>query len=150
VSGELLGPIKCQCPCGHEGCDKFGTPTKRIGHVRGCPCPKCRGGRNRRNGMRSQREFQKNAGIKQSAFRGAIGNEESWRDPFRWEHKADARHAKPVVTAWRNVHAQIEKNNVIGDPRPAAAGFTYDGVQLVVVDAETWRTRVAPLLEEFG
>jgi hypothetical protein len=144
----LAGPDKHPCPCGLDSCGRFGKLTKKVGHVRGCPCPRCRGGRNRQSGMRRQREFQKKAGIKQSAWRGANGNEESWRDPFRWEHKADLRFAKPVVTAWRNVKEQVEKNSVIGDPRPIAAGFTHDGVQLVVLDAETWRTVVVPLLGE--
>jgi len=142
----MQGPVKAYCLC---GCGLFGKPNK-IGHIRLCPCKRCQGARNRRNGMKRQREFQADAGIKQAGWRGANGNEESWRDPFRWEHKADLKHAKPVVTAWRNVRAQIEKNRTIGDPRPAAAGFTHDGVQLVVVEAETWKTYVAPLIQEFG
>ncbi len=141
----MQGPQKGECVC---GCGKFGRP-KKNGHVRGCaPCKTCQGGRNRRNGMRRQREFQKAAGIKQASWRGANGNEESWRDAFRWEHKADNLSAKPVVNAWRRVFAQIEKNRTIGDPRPPAAGFTYEGVQLVVVEAETWKTHIAPLLAE--
>lgn len=45
----LPGPEKTDCPC---GCGAFGTPKKKawrdgLHHVRGCPCRRCVGGRQR-------------------------------------------------------------------------------------------------------
>lgn len=136
--------VTADCVC---GCGVHGSP-KRSGHVkrqRLCRCPACVGGQNRRRGMSSQRKFQKAAGIRESAFRGANGNEESWRDAFRWEHK-DGAQVRPVATAYLRCRAQADQNLAYGDPRPFAMGVTVGGLRLVVVEADTWAAHVAPLL----
>jgi hypothetical protein len=134
-------PAPCEC-----GCGSIGRPTK-TGHPRQCPCPRCRGGRNRRKGMTAQRRFQKAAGIKQARFRGINGNEEGWRDYFNWEHK-EGRQVGPVITAYRRCRKQVEANRARGDNRPIAVGASYDGEQVVIVRATDWATHVAPRLEE--
>jgi len=131
------------CAC---GCALVGIPRKN-GHIRGCVCPPCRGGRNRRNGMTAQRNFQRAAGIKEAAWKGANGNEESWRDHLVWEHKRDGVNAKPVVGAYRRMVAQIEANRAIGDVRHPACGVTYAGMQLVIVSAATWESLIVPALD---
>jgi hypothetical protein len=97
--------------------------------------------------MRSQRAFQRAAGIKEAAWRGANGNEESWRDHLVWEHKNDARHAKPVVTAYLGMITQINQARSLGDTRHPACGVSYKGCQLVVVSAETWEALIVPALD---
>lgn len=142
----MAGPTYVDCPC---GCGAHGTAKKKNGHVaRKCSCASCRNGNNRRRGMTAQRAFQKAAGIKQAVHRSINGNEEAWRDFFRWEHKADGRHAKPVVTSFLSMEAQANLAKAVGDPRPMAAGVTYNGVRLVIVRAEDWATHVAPRLDE--
>lgn len=130
---------ECACGCGLEGYVKKNGHIKRL-----CRCRACLGGQNRKRGMTSQRQFQKIAGIKQAAWRGANGNEETWRDVFLWEHK-DGAQVRPVVTAYRRIRAQIEASRSIGDHRPAAAGVSADGMRLVILTAEDWATHVVPL-----
>ncbi len=137
-------PVPCEC-----GCGSIGRPTKGTGHPRQCPCPRCRGGRNRRKGMAAQRKFQKAAGITTARFRGINGNEEGWRDYWAWEHKEGAQ-VRPVITAYRRYRVQVEANRAIGDNRPVAIGATYDGVQLVIVTADDWARHVVPALEASG
>jgi hypothetical protein len=134
-------PAPCEC-----GCEVVGRPTKGTGHVRGCSCPRCRGGRNRRKGMTAQRQFQKAAGIKQARFRGINGNEEGWRDYWAWEIKSGSQ-VRPVITAYRKCRAQVEANRALGDNRPVAIGASYDGEEVVIVRASEWAKHVAPLLE---
>lgn len=137
-------PQPCACGCGLTG-----SP-KKNGHIkRSCKCISCRNGRNSKRGKRSQREFQKTAGIKQAAFRGANGNEESWRDHFRWEHK-DGAQVRPVVTAYLRCKTQADSSLAIGDPRPFALGVTVGKLRLVVIDAEDWNRHIVPLLDEYG
>lgn len=138
------GPVECSC-----GCQVVGSP-KKDGHIkRLCRCPRCIGGQNRRRGIKRQREFQKAAGIKQAAFRGANGNEESWRDHFRWEHK-DGAQVRPVVTAYDKCKRQSDANLAIGDPRPFALGVSVGPRRLVVIEADVWARHIVPLLEEYG
>lgn len=135
-------PQPCACGCGLYG------SAKKDGHIkRLCRCPRCIGGNNRRRGVKRQREFQKIAGIKQAAFRGANGNEESWRDYWRWEHK-DGAQVRPVVTAYDRCKAQSAVNHAYGDPRPFALGVSVGNRRLVVVEAEDWAKHVAPHFAE--
>ena len=136
--------VTADCSC---GCGIHGSP-KKNGHVkRLCKCPACIGGQNRRRGIKRQREFQKVAGIKQAAFRGANGNEESWRDYWIWEHK-DGAQVRPVATAYLRCKAQAATNGAVGDPRPFALGVSVGNLRLVVVEAADWATHVAPFYEE--
>lgn len=139
--------FKPPCPCGHERCDRAGSPTSKTGHVRLCPCPRCGGSRNRRNGLNAQRDFARTAGIVRASFRGSNGNEEAWGDPLRWEHKAGAQ-VRAVVTAYLKARKQSEASRAHGDHRPFALGVTVDDVRLVVLTAEDWGERIAPLLAE--
>lgn len=141
--------FKQPCPCDYPKCDKTGSPTKKVGHVRGCPCPRCGGSRNRRNGLNEQRAFAKAAGIVRASFRGANGNEEAWGDPLRWEHKAGAQ-VRPVVTAYRRARRQSEASRAVGDTRPFALGVSVDDERLVVLTAEDWGAYIAPRLHEDG
>lgn len=146
-----LHPVRVPCAC---GCSVEGTPKRKaskdsLHHAHLCKCRSCIGTRNRRGGMKAQRKFQKEAKIKQAAWRGANGNEESWRDPFRWELKSGAQ-VRPAVTAYLRQRQQAEANRPVGDVRPFAAGMSYSGTSIVCVSAADWASHVAPLLEETG
>jgi hypothetical protein len=120
-------------------------PKEDTACTRTKPCRSCLGRRNRRKGQRAQRDFQKRAGLVRQQFRGADGNEEQWRDFFRWEHKS-AGIARPVLTRFLAAEAQSEAARPIGDLRPFAAGFSQGGRSVVVVDADTWSRVIVPLL----
>lgn len=141
----LPGPEKVDCP---DGCGKFGRPLKtRSGHVRGCPCRPCLGGRSSKTGKSKHRLFTKRAGIVVGYRRSS--DEERWVDAFRWEIKSGLK-ADPVVTAYENARAQSEETRAFGDPRPFAFGAvpTKSGRPwLVVIDADVWRELIVPLLE---
>jgi len=140
----LQGPEKVDCP---DGCGKFGRPLKgRSGHVRGCPCKSCLGGRNSKGGKARHRRFAKRAGI--TIGKWSTSQEEAWRDPFRWEVKSGAQ-VRAVLTAYRRAREQSEQSRPMGDPRPFAFGVEPTSAAdpaLVVIDAEVWRELIAPLL----
>jgi hypothetical protein len=146
IRAPLPGPEKIDCP---DGCGKFGRAIKsRSGHVRGCPCKPCLGGRNSKGGKARHRRFAKRAGLDVGRFN--TSQEEAWRDPFRWEVKSGAQ-IGPVLTAWRKARDQSELTRPIGDPRPFAFGvepLSASEPALVVLEAEVWRDLIVPLLRE--
>jgi hypothetical protein len=100
------------------------------------PCPSCRGARNRRSGMRKQREARKAlenlTGAEAARFVGQLGNEEAWSGlPLRVEVKSGAI-AGPVWTKYAAAEAQAAQSKAIGDTRPfvfvAMGQRTTDGL----------------------
>lgn len=148
---QLFPGERCPCPCGCGVVSVLLRKPLANGelHVRGCKCRPHMGSRNRRSGMAAQRKFQKQAGIKQASWRGANGNEESWRDYWRFEVKSGGQ-VRPAVTAYLRQRQQADANRPVGDVRPFAAGMTYSGTSIVCVSAADWAAHVAPLLEEAG
>lgn len=119
--------VKDPCPCGHERCNKFGSPLAgKRGHVRGCPCPKCMGARNRKKGDDRARVVRKQLGL------GGVNtrHEELWGGTSRTEVKAGGK-AKPVMTAYEHSRAQSELARSHGDTRPFIAGFAPDATKHV-------------------
>lgn len=142
---------KSPCGCGLE-CGLFGTLNKH-GCVRGCTkCPKCRGARNRRSGLKKQREARKALGVAPNKF--GDSNEENWADVlFANEVKAGAQ-VRPAATAWLRIETQVISNRPDhgGQHKPTRAvlmpdGWGKDG--LVMVRLSTWRDLIRPALEHF-
>lgn len=144
----LPGPSKGRCPCEHPRCTLYGTVTKGR-HVRGCPCDRCNGKRNRKSGLDRQREARKALGIPPQKFGDA--NEERWADAhFRTEVKS-GKQVGPFVNLWVRCEAQIDANRPDhgDDGRPArvvAMPNDFGGDGLVVVRLSTWRDVIAPAL----
>lgn len=145
----MLGPAKGDCGC---GCGLFGT-VRANGCVRGCPCRKCLGARNRRKGLSKQRTARKALGVAPSHKFGDA-NEERWGDNlFANEVKAGAQ-IGPAVTAWRRIEAQVLSNQTaIGSiKKPCRAILMPDGwgnEGLVMVRLSVWSELVRPALDEF-
>lgn len=102
------------------------------------PCNTCRGARNRRSGMRKQREARKSlealTGVQAAQFAGQLGNEEAWSGlPLRVEVKSGAV-AGPVWTKYAAAEAQAAQSKAIGDVRPfvfiAMGQRTSDGLMV--------------------
>lgn len=100
------------------------------------PCNRCRGARNRRSGMRKQREARKAlervTGAQAARFMGQLGNEEAWTGlPVIAEVKS-GQVAQPVWTKFAAAEAQALANKAVGDIRPVVAIFmgtrTSDGL----------------------
>lgn len=143
----LPGPEKVDCP---DGCGKFGRPTKRAGHVRGCPCRSCLNGRNSKGGKARHRKFASKAGLITTPF--ATSQEEAWRDPLRWEVKSGAQ-VEAIITRFEAARAQSEASRPIGDSRPFAMGAVpREGARpsVVILAVEDWRNHIVPLLTEYG
>ncbi len=90
--------------------------------TRKVPCASCRGARNRRSGMRKQREARKAlealTGADAARFIGQLGNEEAWSGlPLRVEVKSGVK-AKVVWTQFVNARDQSDATKAIGDTRP--------------------------------
>jgi hypothetical protein len=78
-------------------------------HKRGCPCPSCRGRRNRRSGKRAQAGAYRQAGGVE-AFRDAVTNEETWSafdwaPGVRWEAKSGSSIPKWLTNAIEQVRS---------------------------------------------
>lgn len=120
--------------------------------TRSKPCPACLGARNRRKGLKKQREARKALGIKPNRF--GDGNEENWSDAlFATEVKA-GKQAGPVVTFWRKCEAQIIVNqpdwgNQHKEPRVVVMPDGWPaGEGIVMVRLSSWRTIIVPALEQ--
>lgn len=116
--------IQCRDVCGDAKCDKFGTPTA-SGHVKGCPCISCRNRNNRRRGLRKQSRAARTLGLVTGKF--ASSDEETMTGHLLFEHKATAREAGPVATAYERCRAQAMAAKAIGDTRCFVASFTPPG-----------------------
>lgn len=100
------------------------------------PCRSCLGARNRRSGMRKQREARKAlealTGAQAAAFAGQLGNEESWTGlPLRVEVKSGAQ-VGPIWTRYAAAEAQSEASRPSGNTDPfcmvAMGQKTTDGL----------------------
>jgi NADH dehydrogenase/NADH:ubiquinone oxidoreductase subunit G len=107
--------------------------------TRSKPCASCRGARNRRSGMRKQREARKAlervTGAEAARFAGQLGNEEAWSGlPLRVEVKSGAQ-VGPIWTRYAAAENQANASKAIGDARPfvmvAMGQKTSDGLALV-------------------
>lgn len=120
MTSELLGPRKGDCEC---GCGIFGTLRRRpLNHVRGCPCKRCQGKRNRTKGDSKARQARKTLGLAGVNSR----HEEHWGGPLRIEVKSGS-FAKPVATKYYLARAQSEAHRPIGDTRPFVLVVMPDG-----------------------
>lgn len=116
---------------------------KKNGHPWGCPCPSCRGSRNRRKGLKSQRAAAKAAGIERRGW-GDLSNEETWSRTglgavFALEHKT-GRQIPKTVLGWFD---QVKRAQALGDLRPAALTFTPEGESEVYFVARLVDVRAA-------
>lgn len=111
------------CKKGVESC----TRTK--------PCRSCLGARNRRSGMKKQRQARKAlevvTGKHAVQFVTAGGNEENWRLPVICEVKS-GKQTDAVWSKYAAAEAQANANKAQGDPRPTTVVFmgtrTSDGL----------------------
>lgn len=144
----LPGPTKGDCPCEAENCGLYGT-IRKNGHVRGCRCKRCQGGRNRQAGLHKQRQAKKALGIPSNRFRTKDGNEENWLGAFRVEVKSGKMVGK--FAGYFRAEAQSENNRATGDTRPfifvaMPQGMGSEG--FVTMRLSDWRTHIAPRFEE--
>lgn len=144
--------VKEQCPCGHAKCDKFGTLSTRLGHVRGCPCPRCRGKRNRKSGLARQSVARKALGIPPNKFGDA--NEERWSDNMFANEVKSGKQCGPLETWFRKTEAQVLANRAEhGDRRLPARlvampeGWGDDGI--VAMRLSAYESIVRPACDEF-
>lgn len=104
--------------------------------TRTVPCVACRGARNRRSGLRKQREARKAletvTGAQAARFSGQLADEERWSGlPLRVEVKSGAQ-CGPIWTRYAAAEIQAEANNAIGNTKPfvlvAMGQRTTDGL----------------------
>lgn len=120
--------------------DKQTRPWRCRKDVESCtrkdPCASCRGARNRRSGMRKQREarkaLEKLTAADAAKFVGQLGNEEAWSGlPLRVEVKSGAQ-VGPVWTKYAAAEMQSQASRAHGDVRPfvlvAMGTRTSDGL----------------------
>lgn len=104
--------------------------------TRAKPCPSCRGARNRRSGMRKQRDARKAleriTGVQAAKFLGQLGNEEAWSGlPVIAEVKSGAQ-CGPLWTRFAAAEAQALASKPVGSTKPfvfiAMGQRTSDGL----------------------
>lgn len=143
------------CGCGLDKCNAYGTlrakPHKdgTLCCRRGCPCPRCRGGGNRRAGARGQRKAMVGLGVPVGTL--SPGHEEHALGTVRLEVKS-GKQAGPVATAYLKAEAQSEEARPFGDHRPFVACFEPLGWSdgLVVIRRSRLAETVAALAEQLG
>lgn len=143
------------CGCGMESCTAFGTLKRpnRDGTrcvARQCACKRCQGRNNRSLGMKKQRKMTKGLGLSHGQYAGT--HEEALAGPVRTEAKADAKHAKPVATAYDSMRAQADAAKSVGDNRPFVASTIAPGSNrvLYVIAGEDLAAVVFALAETWG
>lgn len=143
----LPGPQKDFCAC---GCQLFGRPRtgKCAGHIRGCACPKCRGGRNRQAGLKKQRAAAKALNIPKGASMRS-GQEEHWGGGVRVEVKS-GKQVSPVITRFRLARDQSEVHRALGDHRPFLWVTSFDGLTLGTFVLDQAANIAAGLAENLG
>lgn len=116
------------------------------------PCPSCLGRRNRRSGLKKQREARKALGIPPAKVASVLSNEEGWRDPhFRDEVKSGAQ-TKPAATRFLAAEKQADANKAIGDFRDFRHVLMppdWGSEGLVQVRLSTWRKIIRPALDAY-
>lgn len=120
--------------------------------TRAKPCRPCLGARNRRKGLRRQREARKALGVAPSHKFGDA-NEENWGDAL-WANEVKAgKQIGPAVNAWSRIEQQVLSNEADhgSQRKPVRAVLMPDGWPsgegLVVVRLSAWRELVRPALE---
>lgn len=138
---------KIDCPCDKQ-CGRYGTPL-RNGHVKGCPCRRCLGRRNKAKGRRKQSAAARAVGIPRSNL--APGHEEHFGGALRVEVKAGAQ-VGPIDTRYRNARAQSDQSRSIGDNRPFAFLAMPDGQKhgYVVVRTDELKQVLLAVAENWG
>lgn len=143
------GPLKEQCPCGFPSCTQFGKPML-SGHVRGCPCARCRAGRNSRQGKAAHRKVARQIGAATQG-RGSSSHEESWVFDWRVEVKTGQQAFAPV-SRFKDARNQSEASRAYGDSKPFAAIFDTrrkGDPTIVAMDLETFKAwRLQGLIDE--
>lgn len=98
--------------------------------TRTAPCAADRGARNRRKGLRQQREARKTlervTGTRAGRFASQTANEELWRLSVRVEAKA-GKQVAPVARQYVAARAQSDHSHATGDPRPFVFVAVPDG-----------------------
>jgi hypothetical protein len=133
--------------CKVDGCPKFGTLGK-TGRAKGCGDPAAMGARNRRGGLKKQRDARKALGIPNAKNASTLSNEENWSWHFRVEVKSGLQ-VSALTTRFLDAEQQAEASRAIGDSR----GFVFiampkdmtDG--LITMRLSSWQQTIAPLLE---
>jgi hypothetical protein len=128
---------------------RFKEPSDR--HPRGCNCRPCIGRRNRREGLRKQREARKRLGVPANKF--GDSNEERWADQLWSTEVKSGSGLRPVLTAWLKAEAQIAANQADhGDrhrpPRVVLMPAGWGSEGLVVVRLASWEAVVRPALDD--
>ncbi len=115
--------------------------------TRTAPCPSCLGRRNRRSGLRKQRQVRRELGVPDSRFAGQNGNEEGWRWQFRVECKS-GQQVRAMTTRFLEAEAQAEGSRSVGDVRPFMFVAMPQGMSdgIVALRLSNWRSCVAPYL----
>lgn len=117
---------KAECGCSKK-CGLYGTLRRPWSDgtqcVKGCPCPRCLGKRNRSKGDSKARIARKKLNIAGANTR----HEELWGGAIRVEVKAGAQ-ISPAVTAFLKCEAQSEFARAIGDSSPFMAIWMPDGM----------------------
>ena len=143
-------PGPCPCGCGVEGTPRTRAWKDGLRHVRTCKCSRCRGAKNRRQGLRKQNQARKALGVPVDKF--GSSNEERWASMFGDEVKSGAQ-VGPLFTWWRKVEKQVRANEAdFGDDRKPVRAIAMpegwnDGI--VAVRLSTWNELIGPALEEF-
>ena len=138
---------ECGCGCGKHGTYRRKPWANGVRCIRtGCPCPRCRGKRNRSKGDSQAAKVRRHLAASGVATR----HEEGWAGALRIEVKAGAQ-AGPILTRYLAAKAQSEAARPIGDNRPFVfAAAPERGPRLYVIEEDELAQVMAALAENWG
>lgn len=148
---EVVNRLKGQPDA--PGSSNWRCPKNDGACTRAKPCRPCLGARNRRKGLRKQREARKALGVAPSNKFGDA-NEERWGDHLFANEVKAGKQIGPAVTAWTRIEKQVRSNepDVGGMHKPVRAVLMPDGWAkgegIVMVRLSTWHELVLPALDE--
>lgn len=141
----MPGPIKQECPC---GCGTYGTPRKKQwqdglgGHVKGCPCKRCVGGRQRGRSRVRENKVARLTGGTREPLSGALSGVDGRSGLTVWEETANVAINRGLFKWWdgKGTQEKVHRMMLLSGVRRAfiASRPATEGPSLVVMLLEDW------------
>lgn len=132
----LPGPDKRYCPC---NCGTFGTPRKKawgdgLRHVRGCPCRRCVGSRQRGKASRRERQVAFDLDATREPMSGALSGADIIGHLWAFEETANVAVTRGFQRWWTSKTVRSKTARLFARHGEARAlVLSWDGRPQVVV-----------------
>lgn len=137
--------LKVQCPCLDPACTSFGTPRKKawgdgLRHVRGCPCRRCVGGRQRGKARVRENRVARDIGGTREPLSGGLSGADVRAGLWSVEETSNEAVVRGLRRWWTSATVRAKVVRLFARTGEAhALILSWDGrCQVVVVSYEDW------------